>query len=148
MKQSVNSTIIALSLFWAQTSFAAVRVAVFVNEGFKAEEYFTPRKIFDTAGFQVKVVTRYPGKVNPGRQDQSKFQGVVSDLTFETVKPENFDVLVFVGGSGAWTDFFPNVRVHKILQEAFKRNQWLALICASTGVLATANNLDGEKMSA
>jgi len=136
--------LISLCLFWTQVSFAEIKVAVFVNEGFKAEEYFTPRKAFDSAGFQVKVVTRYPGKVNPGRGDQSKFPGIMSDFTFETVKPDAFDALVFVGGSGAWTDFFPNLQIHKILEDAFKRDQWVALICASVGVLATAGNLDGN----
>ena len=140
----MKKIVLIIGLFNLQNSFAATKIAMFVNEGFKGEEYFIPRKAFDDAGYEVKVVTRYSGMVNPTRHDQPKFHGVSSDLTFETVKPEGFDALVFVGGSGAWTDFFPNLSIHKILKGAFERNQWLALICASTGVLATADNLGGD----
>jgi len=137
--------LILFGLFFVQNSFANVKVAYFLNEGFKGEEYYTPRKLMEAAGFDVKVVTRYPGFVNPTRTDQAnKVPSAKSDFTYDNVNPEKFDLLVFAGGGGAWADYFPNKTIHKILKDAFDRNQWLGLICAGTGVLGTANNLYGD----
>lgn len=142
-----NAFILFSLILGLESSAYAAKIAIFVNEGFYPTEYFTPRRLFDEAGHISTVITRYPGLVHTSYNHQSKFPAVKSDLTFDQVKPSEYDMLVFVGGSGAWTDFFPNLKVHEILKEAFRNHQKLALICAATGVLGTAGNLSGDAIS-
>jgi protease I len=119
------------------------RVVIFLNEGFQAQEYEVPRAALEKAGFDVSVAARYPEPVRPGRKF-SRHPEVKPDLTFDQVRLDRFDALVFVGGGGAWEDFFPNATVHELLAEAMDRQMTVGLLCAATGLLGTANNLDGR----
>jgi len=128
-------------------SFAAAspaKVLIVLNEGYRPEEYFTPRKLFDAAGFNVKVAAHYAGNVLPSRPHIHEVPPVPADLTFDKVSVSDYDAVVFVGGNGAWNDMLPNPNVHKMLLDSYKQGKITALICAATGLLATANNLDGE----
>jgi protease I len=131
----------------AQEALAAVpakNVLIVLNEGYRPEEYFTPRKIFEEAGFQVKVAGQYAGEIHPSRKHIQEVPPVKVGLLFDQVDVANFDAVVFVGGNGAWSDFLPNKTVQKILLDSMKRHNTTALICAATGLLATADNLDGS----
>ena len=132
-------------LFVASKSFAAStpRVLMVLNQGYRPEEYFEPRKLFDAAKFSVKVAARYEGDVLPSRSHISEVPPIHADVVFEKVSVLDFDAIVFVGGNGAWNDLLPSPAVHKILLDATKAGKITALICAATGLLATANNLDG-----
>jgi len=122
----------------------AARVLIVLNEGYRPEEYFEPRKLFDNAGFHVKVASHYTGNVLPSRPHIREVPPVPSDLTFDKVSVDDYDAVIFVGGNGAWNDFMPNPDVHKILLNSMKAGKLTALICAATGLLATAGNLDGQ----
>lgn len=130
----------------SRPAFAAqkVRALIVLNEGYRPEEYFEPRKIFDKEGFEVKVAGHYKGNILPSRRHVAETPPVPADFTFADASVRDFDVVVFVGGNGAWNDFLPNSDVHRILLDATKENKFTALICAATGLLATAQNLDGD----
>lgn len=121
-----------------------LKILIVINEGFRPEEYFEPRKIFDREGFDVKVAANHEGTVLPSRKHISEVHPVIADLAFENVKTADYDATVFVGGNGAWNEFLPNPKVHKILLDSIHLGKVTALICAATGLLATTNNLDGE----
>ncbi len=142
----MRSLFLALTLLFclAQSSIAASKVLIMLNHGYRPEEYFEPRKAFDAAGFDVKVAALYPGEVLPSRKHVDKVPAVHADLTFDKVAVDDYDAVVFVGGNGAWNEIIPNKEAHRILMDSVKKNKVTALICAATGVLATANNLDGS----
>ena len=119
------------------------RVLMMISEGFFAPEYYEPRKIFEKAGFQITVAGKYSGLVAPDRRN-TEFSPVKVDTTFDKADINQFDALVFAGGNGAWEDFFPNEDVHRILTDAMSKKLLLGLLCSSTGLLAVANNLDGQ----
>ena len=129
--------------FMAMAEQHTPKVLMVLNEGYRPEEYFTPRKSFDQAGFDVKVAGHYEGKILPSRKHISEVPPVPTDLTFDRVLVKDYDAVVFVGGNGAWNDFLPSPAVHKILLDSIKDEKITALICAATGLLATADNLDG-----
>lgn len=136
-----------LSLFFL-TSIASAnepkKVLMIINEGFQVDEYFVPRKSFENQKYKIVTASRYGGIVNPGRKYTSQYKPVSTDLNFEQVKIEDYDAITFAGGAGAWTDYFPNKTLHQILLTAVKNKKiTVGLICAGTGILATANNLDG-----
>lgn len=141
MKQLLAA--LAITLLSQSAALAAPKILMVLNEGYRPEEYFEPRKIFDQAGFAVKVASHYKGNVLPSRKHISEVPPVPADLTFEEVSVNGYDAVVFVGGNGAWNEFLPSPAVHKILLDSVKEGKLTALICAATGLLATAGNLDG-----
>ena len=65
------------------------RVLIILNEGYRPEEYFEPRKLFEEAGYQVKVAAHYAGVVRPSRKHISEVPAVPADLTFDQVSVQN-----------------------------------------------------------
>ena len=138
---------ISLALFLVSSVSLATqrpKVLMVINEGYRPEEYFEPRKLFDAAGFDVKVAAHYMGSVLPSRSHISEVPPIPADLTFDKTSASDYDAVVFVGGNGAWNDMIPSPAVHKILLESVQAGKITALVCAATGLLATANNLDGN----
>lgn len=120
------------------------RILMVLNEGFMPNEYTEPRESFDKAGFEVTVAGKRVGAIAPDPRDKSAIP-VQAQLTFDQVDVSKFDAVAFVGGGGVWADFFPNEKVHKIVQDAMRRNVTLGLLCASTGLLGIAGNFDGQQ---
>jgi len=138
---------ILLSLLACSTPSMAAsppKVLMVLNEGYRPEEYFEPRKLFDAAGFSIKVASHYEGNILPSKTHISEVPPIPSDLIFKKVSVADFDAVIFVGGNGAWNEFLPNPDVHRILLDSVKMGKLTGLICAATGLLATANNLDGN----
>lgn len=119
------------------------KVLMVINEGFFAQEYYKPREIFDKEGFKVTVAGKYKGSINPDKRN-TDYKAVKTDISFDQVDIKSYDAITFAGGNGAWTDYFPNDKVHKILTSAFKENIKIGLLCASTGLLGMLNNYDGK----
>lgn len=128
----------------AQAANSPIKVLMVVNEGYRPEEYFEPREAFDHAGFEVKIAGNNGESLHPSRAHIREVAPLKVDFTFDRVFVKDYDAVVFVGGNGAWNDFLPNTYVHKILLESVRTGKITALICAATGLLATANNLSGE----
>lgn len=121
------------------------RVLMVINEGFQIDEYFTPRRIFEEAGFEITVASRFGGEVRPGRKYWDTTAPVKADLNFSEIDVAAYDAITFTGGGGAWSDYFPDQTLHKVLMAAVKREDMVVgLICAATGLLAVAQNLDGS----
>ena len=142
MKIYLLSFILLIMSLSAQA--APKKILMVVNEGYRPEEYFTPRKLFDAQGFNVTVSGHYEGVVLPSKKHVSEVPPVKVDVTFDKASVQNYDAIVFVGGNGAWNDMLPNPSVHKLLFDSIKQEKITALICAATGLLATAGNLDGN----
>lgn len=118
------------------------RILMIVNEGFWAPEHFKPREIFEKAGFSITVAAKNVGKVSPDIRN-TEYRPVVASLSFAEVEINNFDAIVFAGGNGAWTDYFPNEQAHRILKQSLDAGKIVGLVCSSTGLLGVANNFDG-----
>lgn len=121
------------------------KVLMIINEGFQIEEYASPRALFEKQKYEITTASRYGGKINPGKKYITATNSVQTDLSFDQIKIDKYDAITFAGGAGAWTDYFPNKTLHKVLSDAVNRKEMIVgLICAGTGLLATANNLDGK----
>lgn len=120
-----------------------LKVLMMLNEGFWAPEYYLPRKAFDQAGIQVTVAAKYPGFVHPDKRN-AEAPPVPVDLSFEQVNAQDYDAIAFTGGNGAWTDYFPNDKVHSLLKDFLGAGKPTGLLCASTGLLGVAHNYNGQ----
>lgn len=124
------------------------RVLMMVPDDFMWPEYALPRALYQAAGLEVTVAAKLPGLVHPDRRNPAEYPGagpVPVDLTFDAVDLARFDALTFVGGNGAWHDFFPVPRVHALLRTAMDRGMLVGLLCASTGLLGLADNFSGTR---
>lgn len=143
----MKKTVFMLLMFCVVNAFANEhkKVLMVINEGFQIDEYEVPRKLFEKEKYEIKTASRHAGTVNPGRSYMNGKNSVTTDLSFDKIKVDEFDAITFAGGAGAWTDYFPNKSLHKVLAEAInKKGMIVGLICAGTGLLATAHNLDGK----
>lgn len=66
------------------------------------------------------------------------------DVELRSVNAENYDAIVFIGGSGAEV-YFDNSLAHKIAKDAVTQNRLLCAICIAPGILAKAGVLEGKK---
>jgi putative intracellular protease/amidase len=133
-------------LILAQASYAKAenRVLIVLNDAFQPTEYFEPRKAFEAEGFLIKTASRFGTEAHAGRKN-TDVRPVTVDYSYEQIEVEKFDAIVFVGGGGAWSDFFPDKALHSVLVKAMNRKgMTVGLICAGTGLLAMAKNLDGK----
>ncbi len=121
-----------------------VRVLMVVNEGFRPEEFYAPKKIFEKEGYRIKVATRFGKSVRPG-QKYPDIASAEADLSFPEIKARDYDVITFSGGGGAWSDFFPDKNLHQLLIGAVNDKKTIVgLICVASGLLAMSANFDGE----
>lgn len=145
MKTLLVTSLFCLSIFNNTFAGEHKKVLMIINEGFQIEEYEVPRALFEKEKYEIKTASRYGGIVNPGKKYINGKNSVATDFSFEKIKINEFDAIVFAGGAGAWTDYFPNKTLHKVLSDASSIKEMIVgLICAGTGLLATANNLDGK----
>jgi putative intracellular protease/amidase len=135
-----------IAVIFSMSSASATRspsVLMIVNEGFWAPEHFKPREAFEKAGFSITIAAKRVGNISPDERN-SEYSSVKASLAFSKVEVKNFDAIVFAGGNGAWTDYFPNEEAHRILIESLSAGKIVGLICSSTGLLGVARNFDGK----
>lgn len=108
-------------------------------QDFRDEELFIPRNIFLQKGFDTKIISTKKG------QAVGVYGGVVSvDLTLDELKVSEFDVVIFVGGSGA-AQYINNEKCHQIAQQAVSEDKVLGAICSAPAILARAGVLKDKK---
>ena len=106
---------------------------------FRDEEYFDTKEVLESRGFKTKTFSNEKG-VALGR-----FGGEVEvDNLIDDLNVDEFDAVVFIGGSGA-TRFLDNDISYRIAREALEKGKVLAGICIAPMILAKANALKGKK---
>lgn len=112
---------------------------VVAQQDFRDEEYFIPKSIFQGEGAVVKTFSGKKG------QALGSYGGVIDiDLSLGELKVDDFDAVVFVGGSGAYK-YFEDERCHDIAREAVSGDKILAAICVAPVILARSGVLKGKK---
>lgn len=142
-----NLSLILILVCISNMAFASKKILMMIPNDFMWPEYNEPRKLYEKAGFKVTTAGKFNEKVEPDRRNLKEFpeaKAVQVDFSFDQVKIEDFDAITFVAGNGAWHDFFPNQKVHDLIQDAFKKNKLVGLLCASTGLLGFVGNWDGQ----
>lgn len=111
---------------------------IVANNKFRDEELQKPQKIFVKQGAEVTIASSslktatgmFGAKAKP-------------DILIDDVKVEDYDAIVFVGGSGA-SEYWNNPTAHNIAKEAVESNKILCAICIAPVTLANAGVLDGK----
>ncbi len=112
---------------------------IIAPRNFRDEELLIPKQYFESLGATVIVASKEHNvcKGMLGTQVQP-------DLALREVNVDEFDAVVFVGGSGV-TGYYGDPEAHRIAREAYEKGKIVGAICLAPGVLASAGILEGKK---
>lgn len=106
---------------------------------FQDQEYFNTRQVFE--GHRAEIIN---ASVSLGKASGTYGGEVEIDKKLEEINVEDFDAVVFIGGSGA-SDYIDNQKCHQIAKEAIIQNKVLGAICIAPAILAKSGVLQGRK---
>lgn len=114
-------------------------LAIIASSDFRDEELLVPKGIFEEEGFKV-VIASSSLETSSGTLGAE----VKPDILIKDVKIDDYDVVIFVGGSGA-SEYWDSPIAHNIAKGALEKNKILAAICIAPVTLANAGILTGKK---
>lgn len=114
-------------------------VMVIAPQNFRDEELLQPKNILTEKGAEVKVActSLEMAKGMLGAE-------VKPDMLVSEIKPENWDAIILVGGTGA-SLYWDDPSIHYMLNEAMSQNKIVGAICIAPVTLANAGILSGKK---
>ena len=114
-------------------------IMVIAPDRFRDEEYREPRAVIEESGGRVTVASA--GLV---RARGMLGMEVDPDLTLDQARAEDFDAVVFVGGSGA-SRYWDDPVAHSLARDALARGKVVGAICIAPVTLARAGLLKGRR---
>ncbi len=114
-------------------------VFVIAKQNFRDEELFHPKEELEKAGIETVVASTEKGEC------KGKLNGTIkAELLIEEINSEEFNAVIFVGGSGA-AEYFDNQTVLNLAEEFNRKQKVVAAICIAPSILANAGLLEGKK---
>jgi protease I len=114
-------------------------VLIIASENFRDEELFETKKALDEASVRTVIASTRTGTIKGMLGGEAEASILVSDL-----KVDDYDAVVFIGGSGA-KEYFDSKVAWNIVRRAAEKKKVLAAICIAPSVLANAGLLDGVR---
>lgn len=112
---------------------------IIASKDFRDEEYFVPREILEKSGMKVMTVSDSEGKARGADGGEAKV-----DLTLDELQVDDFEIVAFVGGSGA-LDHLDAERSYEIAKGVLAKGKILGAICIAPVILAKAGVLEGKE---
>ncbi|WP_407356418.1 DJ-1/PfpI family protein [Methanolobus sp. WCC5] len=113
---------------------------VVAQEGFRDEEFFEPREIFEDAGLSITIASKTTNEATGALG-----RNVKPDISIDNVIIADYDAIVISGGPGSRKLLWPDKRLQKLVADAFEQEKVVAAICVSPVVLARAGVLEDKK---
>jgi len=112
---------------------------IIAERNFRDEELLKPREILEDQGTKVTIAST-------SLQNARGMLGatIKPDILLSSVKVQDYDVIIFVGGSGA-SQYWNDPLAHSIAQKAVENGKILSAICIAPVTLANAGVLSGKK---
>lgn len=119
----------------------AKKIAIIIAfNNFRDEEYFIPKQVLEMEG-ENKVITV---SSQLGKAIGTYGGEVEIDMILEDIKINEFDAIIFAGGSGALA-YLENKTCWEIAKKALSNNKALGAICIGPAILARAGVLSGKR---
>lgn len=115
---------------------------VIARQRFRDEELFEPKKVLEERGAKVVIASSSLGTATGMLGATAK-----PEILLKDVKVEEYDAVVFVGGTGA-QEYWSDETAHRIARETVAKNKVLGAICVAPVTLANAGLLAGKKATA
>jgi len=117
-----------------------IKIGILIaHNGFRDEEYWVPKKMFEESSCQIITISSKKTPAISKFKETTPVDIVIGDLNMDEIKS-----LVIVGGPGT-QEYFDNLLVHKLARETLEKNKILAAICIAPVILARAGLLAGKK---
>nr|WP_321498348.1 DJ-1/PfpI/YhbO family deglycase/protease [uncultured Methanolobus sp.] len=113
---------------------------VVAQEGFRDEEFFEPREVFEDAGITITIASKTTDEAS-GVLGRS----VKPDVAIDNVNIAEFDAIVISGGPGSRKYLWSDKDLRSLVSNAFEQEKVVAAICVSPVILARAGVLEGKK---
>ncbi|RLE06522.1 DJ-1 family protein [Candidatus Aerophobetes bacterium] len=114
-------------------------VMIIAERNFRDEELLKPKEILEKRGVKVTVAST---SLNVAKGMLGA--RVKPDILVKEIKVDDYDAIIFVGGSGA-SQYWNDPLAHNIAKETVKKNKILCAICIAPVTLANAGVLSGKK---
>lgn len=115
-------------------------VYVLLAPGFEESEAIVPTDLLRQGGLETALVSLSGPTVTGGHNIT-----VQADLELSQVDLDQAEMIVLPGGGVGVENLWNSEAVSQLIQEAAKRNIWLAALCAGPVLLARWGLLDGRK---
>jgi 4-methyl-5(b-hydroxyethyl)-thiazole monophosphate biosynthesis len=116
------------------------RVVVPLADGFEEIEAMSIIDILRRAGIETVIAGLHERPITSARGVK-----VLPDTTIDTIKAEDFDMIVLPGGQPGTDNLNADERVKKLIQDFYNKGKLTGAICAAPYVLANAGVLEGKK---
>ncbi|HOW35075.1 MAG TPA: DJ-1/PfpI family protein [Candidatus Omnitrophota bacterium] len=120
---------------FAQDSMIKKAVFIIPQENFQDDEFAQPLAILENNEVLVTVASTTLNEATGMNGAKT-----TPDILVQDVNVDDFDAVVFIGGSGA-AQYIDDPLAHKIAQEAIAKNKILGGICLAPRILANAGVL-------
>jgi protease I len=115
---------------------------IIAGDKFRDEELFDTQKVLNDSGIKTVIASTSIQPVTGMLGGKAQPEVLVSQ-----VRPEQYDGVVFVGGTGA-SVYFKDPQAHKIAKNFAERGKVTAAICIAPRTLAEAGLLKGKQFTA
>ena len=112
---------------------------VVAPENFRDEELFEPKKVLEEKRIGVEIASK---GVNEARGMLG--EKIVIDKNLSEVKADDYDGVIFVGGSGS-SIYFNDAKAQFLAKEAYEKGKVVGAICIAPSILANIGILEGKK---
>ena len=112
---------------------------VVAPKDFRDEEFMIPKQVFESSGFEVTVASK-------GVKRAIGMFGATAEVDKDIVEVDaaDYDVIVFVGGSGS-SIYYEDKITLELAKFFYESSKISAAICIAPGILAKAGILNGKK---
>ncbi len=132
------AAVLLISTGLAQAQAGKKAVFIIASENFQDDEFAQPLAIFEKNGISVTVASTTTEEVTG--MDGLK---TTPDVLLNTIQAEDYDAVVFIGGSGA-AQYIDDPLAHQLAQDALEQNKILGAICLAPRILGKAGVLTGK----
>jgi len=112
---------------------------IIAPRNFRDEELFHTKEELESSGNSVTIASTTTDKATGMLGRTAK-----PDITINDVNVDDYDAVVFVGGTGS-SIYFNNSKAHEIAITANKKRKLVGAICIAPSILANAGLLKGKK---
>ena len=116
------------------------KVVILLAEGFEEVEAIAIVDVLRRADIEVVIAGLHEGPVTSARRVR-----VLPDTVIDTIRPEDFDMIVLPCGQPGSDNLNNDARVQTLIREFHAKGKLTGAICAAPYVLANAGILEGKR---
>ena len=115
-------------------------VVILLAEGFEEVEAIAIVDVLRRADIEIVIAGLHEGPISSARKVR-----VLPDTRIDTIRPEDFDMIVLPGGQPGSDNLNADARVRRLINEFHTKGKLTGAICAAPYVLANAGILEGKR---